>query len=32
MIYIDLAVYALKERIRSAVKRLNLWAFLQGIK
>ena len=32
MIYVDLAVYALKERIRSAVKRLNLWLFLQGIK
>ncbi len=32
MIYIDLAVYALKERIRSSVKRLNLWLFLRGIK
>ena len=32
MLYIDLAVYGLKERIRSAIKQMNLWLFLQGIK
>lgn len=32
MIYIDLAVYGLKQRLHGMMKRLHVWALLHGIK
>lgn len=32
MIDINMAVFAIKERVRAAMKRLHIWALLRGIK